>query len=204
MSRCRIPGGAAGGALAWPPPAPWTWSRLTFANALAGNPPETAALEFAHVGGAWEITAESCRIAVTGGDFKVTCDDAPLASWQSHVLRRGQRLMIGGAPDAVWGYLAVAGGFDVKQRLGSRATHLRSGLGGMDGRLLAAGDALPLLCTQAADGSERRVFAPGRPRWPLRVVLGPQQDFFDQDVIEFIPRRDVPGDAPGRPDGDMA
>ncbi len=157
---------------------------LTFANALAGNPPETAALEFAHVGGAWEITAESCRIAVTGGDFKVTCDDVPLASWQSHVVRRGQRLMIGGAPDAVWGYLAVAGGFDVKQRLGSRATHLRSGLGGMDGRLLAAGDALPLLCTQAADGSERRVFAPGRPRWPLRVVLGPQQDFFDQDVIE--------------------
>ena len=92
--------------------------------------------------------------------------------------------MIAGAPDAVWGYLAVAGGFDVRPRLGSRATHLRSGLGGIDGRLLAAGDALPLPRMQAPDGAERRVFAPGRPRWPLRVVLGPQKDYFEQEVIE--------------------
>lgn len=157
---------------------------LAFANALVGNPLDSAALEFAHVGGAWEIVAESCRIAITGGDFAIACDGASLASWESHVLRRGQRFMIAGAPDAVWGYLAVAGGFDVMPRLGSRATHLRSRIGGMDGCLVTAGDALPLLATRAPNEQERRACEPRRPRWPLRVVLGPQADFFDQDVIE--------------------
>ena len=36
---------------------------LAAANALVGNPADTAALEFAHVGGTWEVAADSCRIA---------------------------------------------------------------------------------------------------------------------------------------------
>ncbi len=41
-------------------------------------------------------------------------------------------------------YLAVAGGIAVPPVLGSRATHLVSAMGGLDGRALAAGDRLPL------------------------------------------------------------
>ncbi len=74
---------------------------LVATNALVGNPPDTAALEFAHVGGTWEIAAEACRIAVTGGDFAVSADGIALAAWQSHRLWRGQLLSIRGAPDAV-------------------------------------------------------------------------------------------------------
>ena len=109
---------------------------LATANALVGNPLDVAALEFAHVGGTWEVLAESVRIAVTGGSFAVAADGAPLIPWQSHTLRRGQLLSIRGATDAVWGYLAVAQGFDVAPQLGSRSTHLRSGVGG--GRIAEA------------------------------------------------------------------
>ncbi len=157
---------------------------MSIANVLVGNPVDAAALEFAHVGGAWEIAAESCRIAVTGGDFAVTADGVTLPSWQSHTLRRGQRLMIAGATDAVWGYLAVAGSFEVTPQLGSRATHLRSGLGGIGGRRIAWGDALPLQAMRAPDKPELRMFSPGRPRWPIRVILGPQQDFFTPEAIQ--------------------
>jgi biotin-dependent carboxylase-like uncharacterized protein len=157
---------------------------LAAANALAGNPPDTAALEFAHAGGTWEIAADSCRIAVTGGTFAVSAGGVTLAPWQSHTLRRGQILSIGGAPDAVWGYLAVAQGFDLPPQLGSCATHLRSGLGGIHGRRIAEADVLPLHAPQAPAGPERRLAAPPRDAGPMRVVLGPQDDFFTPETID--------------------
>ena len=157
---------------------------LAAANALVGNPADTAALEFAHVGGTWEIAAESCRIAVTGGDFAVSADGGALGPWQSHTLRRGQLLSIAGAPDAVWGYLAVAQGFDAAPQLGSCATHLRSGLGGFGGHRVAEGDVLRLHAAQAPAGPERRLAALRRDPGPMRVVLGPQDDFFTPDTID--------------------
>jgi biotin-dependent carboxylase-like uncharacterized protein len=156
---------------------------LALANALVGNPPDTAALEFAHGGGTWEVAVESCRIAVTGGAFAVSADGASLAAWQSHTLFRGQHLKMRGARDAVWGYLAVAGGFDVPPQLGSCSTHLRSGLGGAGGRCVSVGDALPLRAVRAPSGRERRVPRLRRTPAPLRVVLGPQQDYFTAEAV---------------------
>jgi biotin-dependent carboxylase-like uncharacterized protein len=156
---------------------------LHLANALVANPPDMGALEFAHVGGAWEVAAETCRIAVAGGGFATTCDGVALMPWRSHTLRRGQRFTIGGTKDAVWGYLAVAGGFDIPPRLGSVATHVRSGIGGLNGRLVAAGDALPLHMIRAPAEPDRQVAAPAVVSEPIRVVLGPQQDFFSPETV---------------------
>jgi biotin-dependent carboxylase-like uncharacterized protein len=156
---------------------------LAAANALVGNPPETAALEFAHVGGSWEVLAESTRIAVTGGSFATAIDGVAAKPWQSYTLRRGQLISIKGASDAVWGYLAVAGGFNVTAQLGSCATHLRSGLGGINGRCVAEGDTLPLQASSGPDGSERRIVPIHREAGPLRVVLGPQDDYFTPDAV---------------------
>ena len=157
---------------------------LEVANALVGNAPGTAALEFAHVGGTWEVAAESCRIAVTGGDFSVSADGAPLACWQSHTLRRSQCLAIGGAPDVVWGYLAVANGFNLPPQLGSCATHLRSGLGGISGRRLSESDVLSLRAARVPYGRERRIAPLRQASGPLRIVLGPQDDYFTSDSID--------------------
>jgi 5-oxoprolinase (ATP-hydrolysing) subunit C len=156
---------------------------LSRANGLVGNAPDTAALEFAHVGGVWEAATESCRIAVTGGDFVCSIDGVPSSCWQSHTLRRRQRIAIGGAPDVVWGYLAVAGGFNLPPQLGSCATHLRSGLGGIGGRRLAEGDVIPLRAACAPQGPERRIAPDRQKSGPFRVVLGPQDDFFASDTI---------------------
>lgn len=156
---------------------------LTAANALVGNPPDTAALEFAQIGGAWEVAAKSCRFAVTGATFAIAADGVALSAWRSHTLRRGQILSLGAAPDGVWGYLAVAEGFDVAPQLGSCATHLRSGLGGLGGRRAIEGDLLPLRAAQAPAGPEYLMAAPLRPTGPMRVVLGPQDDFFTPEAV---------------------
>jgi biotin-dependent carboxylase-like uncharacterized protein len=153
---------------------------LSAANVLVGNPPDVPALEFAHVGGSWEVLAESVRIAVTGGSFGIAADGVMVQPWCSHRLQRGQVLQIKGASDAVWGYLAVAQGFDLSPQLGSCATHLRSGLGG--GRFLE-GDTLPLRAASVPTARERQLAPLARASGPIRVVLGPQDGYFSRDQV---------------------
>ena len=87
--------------------------------------------------------------------------------------------MIEGASTA---YLALAGGFDLPLFMGSLSTYSRAGIGGFDGRKLAAGDLLPLAKTSVPALNERRL---GQPfdygSGPLRVVWGPQDDYFSEE-----------------------
>jgi 5-oxoprolinase (ATP-hydrolysing) subunit C len=163
---------------------------LAIANALVGNRLTEAALEFAHAGGEWRIDAPSCRIAVAGGSFGVLVDGVPVAPFRSITLRQGQRLHVRGAPDAVWGYLAVAGGFDIALQFGSRSTHSRTGIGGWLGRALSAGDALPLRLAQAPGEPDRVADPPGREAAPFRLVLGPQDDYFTEPSLTTLLKAD--------------
>ena len=63
--------------------------------------------------------------------------------------------------------------------MGSLSTYARAGVGGFEGRKLAAGDLLPLARPQAPPGDEKKL---GQPfdygSGPVRVVWGPQDDYF--------------------------
>jgi allophanate hydrolase len=150
------------------------------ANALVGNDREAAAIEFALAGGTIEAD-EDVMIAMTGGACRIEIDGQPVPPWESHVLRKGQRLEIGALRGAVWGYLAISGGISTTPVLGSRSTHLRTGLGGLDGRSLAAGDILPL-----DKPGDLELLALGLPWFrrpgPIMVVPGPQDDYFNPET----------------------
>lgn len=171
---------------------------LALANALCGNPKSAAALEFAALGGSFSA-ARPLRFAVTGGNCDIRVDERRIAPGESHRLSPGEVLKVGALEGAVWGYVAFAGGITVPPVLGSRATHLRSGLGGLEGRCLRAGDILPLGEDEASGQRLRHeTHASSRADSPIRIVLGPQDDYFDPEVIarltgtEFTvtPRRD--------------
>lgn len=152
---------------------------LAAANALVGNPPDTAAVEFTLAGDSLQVEADSVRLAVAG-DFAVAIDGKPAAAWRSHRLLRGQTIAIGPAARGARGYLAVERGFAVAPVLGSVSTHVRTRMGGLDGGPLKAGDALPLALPQAPDRPERRLDPGALPRrdGTIRVVPGPQDDHF--------------------------
>jgi len=121
---------------------------------------------------------QDTRLAVAG-DATVTIGDAPAAAWRSHTLHRGQVLRVRVLKRDTRGYVAVAGGIALPPVLGSVATHVRTGLGGIEGRKLKVGDRLPL-AQATAEGSDR-AFDPALlpPRdGTLRVLLGPQDDCF--------------------------
>ncbi|MDR3439832.1 biotin-dependent carboxyltransferase family protein [Telmatospirillum sp.] len=160
---------------------------LRLANRLVGNDEAEAGIEFTLVGGRYEVAAERCRIAVIG-DFDLSIDGKPAATCRAHDLERGALVTIGGSPRWVRGYLAVAGGFDVPLVLGSRSTHTRSRLGGIDGQTLRAGQLLNL---RAPAPSGSPCMLPSRSLMPddrpIRVIFGPQQDHFsDRAAGQFL------------------
>ena len=94
-------------------------------------------------------------IAVVGADFDLFVDDAPADRDAPFLLRAGARLRCGGLRRGARAYVAVAGGVATGLVLGSRATHLVSRMGGLDGRAVVAGDVLPV--GVAADATRAKI-----------------------------------------------
>jgi biotin-dependent carboxylase-like uncharacterized protein len=152
---------------------------LAAANALVGNAPGTAAIEFILFGGEFVVEGGSARIAVAGAPALVTLADEPVATMTSLTIGPGQTLAISSVQTGVYVYLAVAGGFALEPQLGSVSLHARARIGGFHGRPLRAGDRLPLKDMEAASSDELALDPLGLdPDAPIRVVLGPQDDHF--------------------------
>ncbi|HZG56773.1 biotin-dependent carboxyltransferase family protein [Paenibacillus sp.] len=138
------------------------------ANVLAGNEPGAAALELTLAGGAFETTAD-VRIAVCGADLEPYVDDAPLPMWRPVVVPAGTTIRFGTARAGRYAYVAVAGGFDTPQALGSRSTAAKGGFEASIGRPLQVGDRLPIADPAAvlASAGESRSPTAAYPRWHL-------------------------------------
>jgi len=158
---------------------------LAFANALVGNGPGAGALEFMLMGGSFAIEGGTARLAVAGAPCAVAVDGQPARAMTSLTLRPGQTLSVGPAQAGVYAYMAIAGGFALPLELGSLSLQPRAGIGGIEGRALRAGDHLPLALADAPKGPELALDAvPTDADAPIRVVLGPQDDYFSKEGIE--------------------
>ncbi|MBO0144354.1 biotin-dependent carboxyltransferase family protein [Agrobacterium sp. Ap1] len=157
------------------------------ANALVGNDADAAAIEFALTGGAFTADRNTL-IAVTGGSCQVEIAGRRISTWESHLLKSGETLTVGALRGAVWGYIAMSGGIAIPKMLGSRSTHLRTAVGGLNGKALSAGDILPL-----GDSEKRAPRTLGTPylrgHGPISIMPGPQDDYFDEDAWKTFLRQ---------------
>ncbi|HWQ45627.1 MAG TPA: biotin-dependent carboxyltransferase family protein [Longilinea sp.] len=113
------------------------------ANRLAGNPPESALLEFLYEGPE-VVPAVDCVAVLTGYGYSMQVDKQKYPAWLSVIVRAGQTIRLQAGGQGRWGYLAISGGLDIPLVMGSRSTQLRGSFGGWQGRVLQAGDRLPL------------------------------------------------------------
>ena len=98
------------------------------------------------------VFGDERRVAVSGARFELTVNSYEAPCDRAFVVPAGGRLRFGRRARGARAYLAVDGGIDVPAVLGSRATHLISAMGGLEGRALRADDRLPL---GAAGGASR-------------------------------------------------
>lgn len=171
---------------------------LNVGNRLVGNHPNAAALEILLGGAEFEFDQETI-FALTGAETGAALDGIPLARNVSYSAHRSARLVLGmtGPGQGLRAYLAIAGGINTPQILGSRSTHVASEIGGLDGRALTAGDLLDIgePSEAAISGNmfnfpDSKTTAPELPEPPtvnVRVVLGPQDDdFSDEGIRTFL------------------
>ena len=160
-----------------------------FGNLLLKNQPGEAAVEITAVGPKLRVLADTV-IAVTGAPFKATLNRAEIPLWQAVPVKAGDVLNLG-RPAWGWrGYLAVAGGIDVPDMLGSKSTFVMGKLGGHRGRALKKGDTLSVGTSRfsAAELAGRKVRQECLPpaaeqEMQLRVVLGPQDDYVTSESL---------------------
>jgi biotin-dependent carboxylase-like uncharacterized protein len=139
------------------------------ANLLLGNDETAAVLECALMGPELTFT-EDTHVAVTGARMqpKVDGEDRPMDTVLE--IRAGQTLSLGFAGAGARGYVAVSGGIDVPEALGSRSTYALGSLGGLEGRPLQAGDVLNV-------GPSSHAAEPGRElAEEFRVPLGKERE----------------------------
>ena len=157
------------------------------ANRLVGNDPSAAALEVTLIGPEVDA-ADDVVCAVTGAEFVLTVGGMRIPSDEAFLLRAGQPLKFGERRRGARAAVAFRGGIAVEPVLGSRATSLFSGMGGLNGRALKAGDLLPIGEETASVPAGAR--GAGLPMQPggavLRVMLGPHQDFFSRTAYDTL------------------
>ena len=175
-----------------PPSGPMDHLAFRIANKLVGNTEGVAALEITLIGCKLKFNADAV-LSVAGAPIEATLDSAPLAMWQSHHIKAGSVLKLGAISDAgCRAYLAVQGGFDVPDYLGSKSTFTLGQFGGHGGRSLRVGDVLHL-SKQVISHSAKFTPYSFQPHymhhWEIGVLYGPHgaPDFFTEaDIALFF------------------
>lgn len=163
------------------------WVAHHWANWLLGNPLTAAVVEIA-LGNAEFECRRDATLALAGADLGARLDDQTLAPWRSFEVRKGQRLSFAQPRQGARAYLAAPGGFQAPQVLGSCASMLREGLGGLhgDGRAIAVDDSLDWTSAASATRQIPAECIPDYRSTPrLQLVLGAQiGDFRGQSLFD--------------------
>ena len=158
-----------------------SWS-FRLANLLVGNVAGAAALECQFIGPTLRFRRRSV-VAICGADMSPTLDGRPLERWRSYEVEEHQVLTLSSAVTGARAYVAVSGGIDVPEFLGSRATFLIGGVGGLDGAALKEGSVLPVGRGQPTANvtapAEIRPRLSTNKRWAIEVIAGPHDDWID-------------------------
>jgi len=163
---------------------------LRLANALVGNPGGAPALEVLISGPTFEVAVDTVRVALagSGASLAIGAEKARVGAGQSVTLPRGAVIEVVAGRQSACCYIAVEGGVAVPPVLGSASTYVRAAIGGLDGRALRRDDFVPLAMARASQRAELRLSSPMPETGdqPIRVVLGPQQEYFTEEAIATL------------------
>lgn len=156
------------------------------ANMLLGNREGEAVLEASLMGPKIMFTQDNL-FTVTGGDLDAKLNGKKIELYAVQLGRKGDVLEFGFAREGARAYIAFAGGMDIPMVMGSKSTNLKCRIGGFQGRKLEAGDELtfsePKTTLKNMYKRYEHVREYHQREIILRVVMGPQEDYFTEKGI---------------------
>ncbi|AJQ95728.1 urea carboxylase [Gynuella sunshinyii] len=174
-----------------PPSGPFDNFHFRLANRLLNNPESAAAMEITLQGPVLTFSFDT-RVAICGARVDANIDGRAIEPNQVVSIQAGETLTLGRIKEqGARAYLAVAGGFDCPDYLGSKSTFTLGQFGGHNGRAIQTGD---VLHTLPAPGEETLTALPDSlvpvlsNQHELRVIYGPHgaPDFFTPEDIEML------------------
>ncbi|MGJ5752033.1 urea carboxylase [Streptomyces puniciscabiei] len=173
-----------------PPSGPFDAVSFAEANLAVGNPAQAPGLEVTAGGLSLRFSAATVA-AVTGAPVPVTVEGSAAALWEPVTVPAGGTLVLGACQGpGLRTYVAVRGGIDVPEYLGSASTFTLGGFGGHSGRALRAGDVLRPGASPTDGGGptppERRPAITSH--WQIGVTEGPHAapEFFTREDIDTL------------------
>ncbi|MBG6522695.1 urea carboxylase [Pseudomonas aeruginosa] len=183
-----FPGRLGYWAVGVPPSGPMDSRALRLGNALLDNPEDAAGLEITMSGPILRFNTDAV-VALTGAEIPVKLDDVAQPMCTAIFVPAGSTLTIGTITGAgARSYLAVRGGVQVPEYLGSKSTFTLGQFGGHGGRALRAGDVLHLapLSDSSAGARLAAELCSALPAVrELRVIYGPHgaPEYFTEGYI---------------------
>src|SRR5699024_5765934 len=112
---------------------------LRLANILVGNDENEGAIEVTLLGPQIEFLNNGI-ISITGADLSPKINGKDVSLWATIEVSKGDILTFGRINYGCRSYIAIRGGIDVPQVMGSYATFARGKFGGIEGRALSKDD----------------------------------------------------------------
>lgn len=162
---------------------------LRIGNRLLGNEDNSAGLECTMTGPTLKFHCDS-RVCITGAPLSITLDGVEQPLWQCLDVKAGQVLACGSMQAGCRSYIAIQGGVQVPEYLGSKATFSLGQFGGHAGRNLRLGDMLPITAFNAEPNHKAVLEQNLQPQisnnWQIGVIYGPHgaPDFFTPADIQ--------------------
>ncbi len=171
-----------------PPSGPFDNFSFRYANRIVGNDAEASGLEIAIAGPTLRFNSDT-TIALCGAQIDAFLDGEAIGMNEAVVVKAGSTLKLKKVHNQGFRtYLAVRGGFDVPQYLGSRSTFTLGQFGGHAGRTLISGDVLHIGSMTEGEAATQRVLPHENfgNIWEIGVLYGPHgaPDFFTDDDIK--------------------
>lgn len=173
------------------------------ANKAVGNDDGLATIEFTYAAATFKAETD-VLIAYSGDGAFLLYNDELMPAEKPLFFNAGSIIKLIGNPIGVRTYLAVAGGWDVPDVMGSKSTYLTAGFGGLEGRALQKGDvlnnggAISRVSAEILDQLKKnRLIYPNwrisresllpDNRQTLRVILANEINWFDAtSIISFL------------------
>lgn len=170
------------------------------ANRAVGNDAGAPGLEIT-LSGPKILFHHDVIVSVTGGEVDVDVNGKSVSQWVPVHIKKGDKLAIGKLKSGCRAYLAIRGGIDVSEYLGSRSTFALGNLGGYNGRVLKLGDVLflgqpelpsctlPVPVAEPSDVPQSLIPSyafNATTAWQVGVTCGPHgsPDFFTSEAVE--------------------
>ncbi|MDH4945072.1 urea carboxylase [Sulfurimonas sp. C5] len=174
-----------------PPSGPFDNFSFRYANRIVGNDEAAAGLEIAIAGPTLRFNSDSV-IALCGAQIDAYLDGEAIEMNEAVHVKAGSTLKLKKVhAQGFRTYLAVRGGFDVPEYLGSRSTFTLGQFGGHAGRTLISGDVLHVGTLIKGEVADKAVIPHQNltNSWEIGVLYGPHgaPDFFtDNDIKTFF------------------